>query len=192
MISNRLLLSIVLLVFLQPTLSAERLQKSEEEPINDPSVIVIGGVSETFDLVRPDKLAVNPRTLPNGNEIAELPKLSEYYAGTLYRVRIGEIIKGNKIVRLGQIITVLIPGPPNVSHRVTLSARSKYLLQLSSLADTEKYKGVVVMELGNPSSAKEPFNSNSVFTPVRDVNNAVPVTEGNKELIKRIRREVKR
>jgi hypothetical protein len=191
MISNRLLLCIVLLLFPQPTLSAERL-KSGEEPINDPSVIVIGGVSETFDLVRPDKLTVNARTLPNGNESDELPKLSEYYAGTIYHLRISEIIKGNKIVRSGQIITVLIPGPPNVSHRVRLSAQRKYLLQLASLADAAKYKGMVVMTLGNPSSAKEPFDSQNVFTVVRDVNNAVPVTEDNKELIKRIRRKVKR
>lgn len=192
MISNRLLLCIVLLVFLQPTSSAGRLQKSSEEPINDPSVIVIGGVLETSDLVRPDKLTVNARTLPNGNEIAELPQLSEYYAGTIYHVRISEIIKGNKLVRSGQIITVLIPGPPNVSHRVTLSAQRKYLLQLASLADAEKYKGMVVMELGNPSSAKDPFDSHNVFTLVRDVNNAVPVTADTKELIKRIRREAKR
>ncbi|HET6974864.1 MAG TPA: hypothetical protein VFI24_00960 [Pyrinomonadaceae bacterium] len=192
MISNRLLLCIVLLVFLQPTSSAEHVQKSSDEPINDPSVIVIGGVSETFDLVLPDKLTVNARPLPNGNEIAELPKLSEYYAGTIYHVRISEIIKGNKIVRSGQIITVLIPGPPNVSHRVILSAQRKYLLQLASLADAERYKGMVVMELGNPSSAKEPFDSHNVFAPVKDINNAVPVTEDNKDLIKRIRREAKR
>ena len=192
MISNRLLLCIVLVVFLQPTSSAERLQKSGEEPINDPSVVVIGGVSETFDLVRPDKLTVNARTLPNGNEIAELPKLSEYYAGTIYHLRISEIIKGNKIVRSGQIITVLIPGPPNVSHRVILSAQRKYLLQLFSLTDAEKYKGMVVMKLANPSSAKEPFDSHDVFTLISDFNNAVPITKDTKELIKRIRQEAKR
>jgi hypothetical protein len=192
MILNRLLLCIVLLVFPQPTSSAEGLQKSSEEPINDPSVVVIGGVSETFDLIRPDKLTVNARTLPNGNEIAELPKLSEYYAGTIYHVRVSEIIKGNKVVRSGQNITVLIPGPPNVSHRVILTAQRKYLLQLASLADAEKYKGTVIRDLSRTSPTQQPFDSHNVFTPVRDVNNAVPVTEENKDLIKRIRREAKR
>jgi len=192
MISNRLLLCIVLLIFLQSMASAGRLQKSGEPTHNDASIIVIGGVSETFALVRPDKLTGNTRSLPNGNEIAELPKLSEYYAATIYHVRIGEIIKGNKIVRSGQIITVLIPGPPNVSDRVILSAQRKYVLQLASLADAEKYKGMVVTDLGNPSSDKKALISQNVFTLISDVNNAIPVTEDNKELIKRIRFEAKR
>jgi hypothetical protein len=191
MISNRLLLCIVLLVFVQPTSSAERLQKSAAEGINDPSVIVIGEALEKFDLVRPDKLTGNTRTLPNGTVIAELPQLSEYYAGTIYHVRISEIIKGNKIVRSGQIITVLVPGPWNVSHRVSLSAQRKYLLQLSSLTDAEQYKGMVVMDLGNPSSAKEPFDTQNVFTAVNHFYNGVPVTKDTKELINRIRREAK-
>jgi hypothetical protein len=187
-ISHSLLPFIVLLVVLQPTSSAIGVQKSDGGPTkDDTSVILIGGVSETFDLVRPDKLTGNAQPLPNGNEIAELPKLSEYYAGTIYHVRISEIIKGNKIVRSGQIITVLIPGPPNVSHRVILSAQRKYLLQLASLADPEKYKGMAVMELGNPSSVKKPFDSDNVFTPVRDFSNAVPVTKETREMIERIR-----
>lgn len=73
-----------------------------------------------------------------------------------------------------------------------LSAQRKYLLQLASLADPEKYKGMVVMELGNPSSVKKPFDSHNVLTPTKHFYNAVPVTEDNKELIKRIRREAKR
>jgi hypothetical protein len=192
MVLNRLLPCIVLLVVLQHISSAERLQKSSEEPINDPSVIVIVGVSETFDLVRPDKLTVNSRTLPNGNEITELPKRSEYYAGTIYHVRISEIIKGNKIVRPGQIITVLIPGPGNVSHSVWLSGQRKYLIQLASLVEAEKYKGTVVMKLGDPSAAKQPFDSENVFTLISDINSAVPITEGTKELIKKIKRDAKR
>jgi hypothetical protein len=192
MVSNRFLPCIVLLVVLQPTLSAIRGQKSDAEPNEDSSVIVIGVISGTSDLIRADKLTTTARTLPNGNEIAELPKLSEYYAGTIYHLRISEIIKGNKIVRSGQIITVLIPGPPIVSHRVIMSAQRKYLLQLSSLVDAEKYKGTVIMDLAHSAEDKQPFDFHNVFTPVRDVNNAVPVTEENKELIKKIRREAKR
>lgn len=192
MISNRIVPCVLLLVVLQPTSSAMRVHGSGEEPIKGPSVIVIRVVSRTSDLIRPDKLAANSRTLPNGNEIAELPKPSEYYVGTIYKVRINEIIKGNKIVRAGQIITILIPGPRNVTHTVTLSAERKYLIQLQSLTNVEKYEGTVVMDLAQSSEAKHPFDSHDVFTLISDVNTAVPVTEDNKELIKRIRREAKR
>jgi hypothetical protein len=50
---------------------------------------------------------------------------------------------------------------------------------------------MVVTDLSQPSGTKQPFDSHNVFTPVRDVNNAVPVTDATKELIKRIRREAK-
>jgi hypothetical protein len=190
---HSLLPCIVLLVVLQPTSSAISVQKSGGGPTkDDTSVILIGGVSETFDLIRPDKLTVNARTFPNGNEIAELPKRSEYYVGTIYQVRINEIIKGNKMVRSGQTITILIPGPGNVSDGVVLFAHRKYLLQLSSLADAENYKGTVVTDLAHSSAAKRPFESQNVFTIVNHFNNAVPVTEDNKELIERIRREAKK
>lgn len=192
MILNRLFPYIVLLIVLHPISSTVRPQKSVGEPIKDPAVIAIGVVLGTFDLIRPDKLTVTARTLPNGTEIAELPKRSEYYVGTIYQVRINEVIKGNKMVRSGQTITVLIPGPGNVSDGVVLFAPRKYLLQLSSLTDAEKYKGTVVRDPAHSSEAKKPFESQNVFTPFDHFYNAVPVTEDNKELIKRIRREAKR
>ena len=191
MILNRLFPYIVLLIVLHPISSTVRPQKSVGEPIKDPAVIAIGVVLGTFDLIRPDKLTVTARTLPNGTEIAELPKRSEYYVGTIYQVRINEVIKGNKMVRSGQT-TVLIPGPGNVSDGVVLFAPRKYLLQLSSLTDAEKYKGTVVRDPAHSSEAKKPFESQNVFTPFNHFYNAVPVTEDNKELIKRIRREAKR
>lgn len=193
MISIRLVLCMGLLVLLLLASSATSAQKSGEKPTKGPSVIVIGEALETFALVRPDKLAGTTQTLPNGNEILNLPQMSEYYAGTVYHVRISEIIKGKKIVSSGQVITVLVPGPPIVSHRVVLSFQRKYLLQLSLLTDAEKYKGTVVTDLGNPSSDKQPFDPQNVFTTINHFYNGVPVTEDkdNNQLIKRIKREAK-
>ncbi len=52
------------------------------------------------------------------------------------------------MVRSGQTITILIPGPPNVSDRVVLFLQRKYLLKLSLLnEDVKKYKGTAVMDL---------------------------------------------
>jgi hypothetical protein len=157
-------------------------QKAAVSPNEEPVVVLLGGVSSKLSLVRPDKLY--------GSE-QNLPQPSEYLVGTIYKLRIDEVVRGNKSIRSGQTINVLILGPGNVTHRVVLSAERKYLLQLSSLADAEKYQGMVVTDLSQPSGTKQPFDSHNVFTPVRDVNNAVPVTEATKELIKRIRREAK-
>ena len=158
-------------------------QKSGASPNEEPDAIVVGSTSSRLSLVRPEKLY--------GTE-GNLPQPSEYLVGTIYKFRIDEVVRGNKTIRAGQTINVLILGPGNVTHRVVLSAQRKYLLQLSSLADAEKYKGTAVMDLSQQSPTQQPFDSHNVFTPVRDVNNAVPVTEDNKELIKRIRREAKR
>lgn len=158
-------------------------QKSDASPNEEPDAIVVGSTSSRLSLVRPEKL--------NGTE-GNLPQPSEYLVATIYKFRIDEVVRGNKTIRAGQTINVLILGPGNVTHRVVLTAQRKYLLQLSSLADPEKYKGTVVMDLSQQSPSQQRFDSHNVFTPVRDVNNAVPVTEDNKELIKRIRREAKK
>lgn len=192
MLSNRLLCCVALLVVLHPAISALGVQKSGGGPTKDSSLTVIGSVSGTLDLVRADKLTANVRTLPNGDKIAELPQRSEYYVGTIYKFQIDEVVRGNKTIRSGQSINVLILGPGSVSHRVVLSAQRKYLLQLSLLDVSEKYKGTVVMDLAQPSGAKQPFDSQNVFMLIGDINSAVPVTKDTKELVKRIRREAKK
>jgi hypothetical protein len=158
-------------------------QKSDVYPDKEPLAIVIGRASSTSSLVRPEKLYGTGENLPQA---------SEYLAGTIYKFRIDEVVRGNKTIRSGQTISILIPGPGNVSHSVWLSGQRKYLIQLASLVDAEDYKGTVVMELRRSSEAKQPFDSQGVYTLISDINSAVPITEGTKELIKRIRREAKR
>lgn len=60
----------------------------------------------------------------------------------IYKFQIDEVVKGKKRIRSGQTITILVPGPGNVSHSVWLSAQRTYLLQLSSSVDAENYKGL--------------------------------------------------
>ena len=158
-------------------------QRSAVRPDESSLAILIGRVSSTSSLVRPEKLYGSGQTLP---------QRSEYMVGTIYKFRIDEVVRGNKSIRPGQTVSVLIPGSGNISDRAVLFAQRKYLLQLSSLADAEKYKGTVVMNLAQPSAAKQPFDSQNVFTLLSDVNNAVPVTEENKELIEKIRHEAKK
>ena len=160
-------------------------QRSDVQPDKEPLVILIGRATNSSSLVRPDKLYGDGQNLPQ-------PK--DYRAGTIYKFHIDEVVKGNKKIRSGQTITILVPGPGNVSHSVWLSAQRTYLLQLSSAVDAEKYKGTVVMDFAQPSPTQQPFDSHDVFTVISDINSAVPITEDkdNKELIKRIRREAKR
>lgn len=191
MVPTRFLLCVLLLVvFLQmpcPSLA----QKADVQLVKTPA-IVIGTILSTSSLVRLDKLGGSVRTLPNGQEVSELPRQSDYLVGTIYQVRINEIIKRNKMVRSGQTITILIPGPANVSDRVVLSMQRKYLLKLSLLnEDVEKYKGTAVMDLAHPSAEKRQFDPRDVFTVTSELDNAVPITEGNKEQIERIRREAR-
>ena len=47
------------------------------------------------------------------------------------------------------------------------------------------------MDLAHPSAAKRQFDARDVFTLASELDNAVPITEGNKELIERIRREAR-
>ena len=179
----RSLLCLVVLTLSLITSSHLLAQRSDVQPDKEPLIILIGRATNRSSLVRPDKLYGDGQNLPQ-------PK--DYRAGTIYKFQIDEVVKGNKRIRSGQTITILVPGPGNVSHSVWLSAQRTYLLQLSSSVDAENYKGTVVMDFAQPSPTQQPFDSYDVFTLISDINSAVPVTEDNKELIKRIKREAKK
>jgi hypothetical protein len=191
MVTGRFLLYVLLLVVLLAMPCTSMAQKADVQLVKTPAIL-IGTISSTSSLVRLDKLGGSVRTLPNGQQVPELPRQSEYLVGTVYQVQINEIIKGNKMVRSGRTITILIPGPTNVSDRVVLSLQHKYLLKLSLLnEDMEKYKGTALMDLAHPSAVKRQFDSRDVFTVTAEIYNAVPITKENKELIERIRREAR-
>src|SRR5262249_40398303 len=159
--------SLLCLVVLTISLTASHLvaQKSDVHPDKEPMAILMGRASRTWSLVRPDKLYGSGQNLP---------QRSEYVVGTVYEFRIDDVVKGSKTIRPGQTIRVLILGPGNVTDTVSLSTQRKYLIQLASLVDAEKYRGTVVMDLADPSSAKQPFDSHDVFTLISDINSAVP------------------
>ncbi len=192
MIPNRFLLCVLLLGVFLPTPCTSMAQKADVQPVKRPSAILIGTVLSKLSLVRLDKLGGSTLTLSNGQQVSELPRQSEYLVGTIYQFRINEIIKGNKMIHSGQTISILIPGPTNVSERVALFSERKYLLQPSLLdEDAEKYKGTAVMDLAHPSALKQQFDPHNVFTVTSEIHSIVPITEGNKGLIERIRREAK-
>jgi len=118
-----LIRSLVCLVVLAISLTASSnlvAQKSDVDPDREPLAILIGRASNTSSLVRPEKLYGTGQNLPQA---------SEYLVATIHKFRIDEVVRGNKTIRPGQTISVLIPGPVNVTHRVTLSAQRKYLIR---------------------------------------------------------------
>jgi len=180
-----LIRSLLCLVALMISLTASShlvAQKSDGRA-DKPLAVLIGQATSTSSLVRPEKLYGTGKNLPQA---------SEYLVGTIFKFRIDEVVRGNKTIRSGQTISVLIPGPRNVTHSVWLSAERKYLIQLACLVDAEKYKGTVVMGFADPSAAKEPFDSDNVFTLISGMDAAVPINTGTKDLIKRIKREAKK
>ena len=190
--SRESLLRVTILLVLPFAANADRLQEPARVPAEKASVIVSGAVSKTLALVRADKLTGSERTLPNGQKIAELPRPSEYYLGTIYQFRVDDVLKGNKMAHVGQTINVFVPGLVNASDRIALSSRHKYLLQLMPLGgDAKNYEGTAIMDLAKPSG-KQKFDPNIVFAVTGGFDGAVPITEANKALIERIRHEAKR
>lgn len=194
MVSPLFLLCVVLSLALQfPSTTASVSKESEELATKSAAVVSIGAVSGTLALVRPDKLTGNTRTLPDGQEIAELPQPREYYVGHNLSVSPCGDTQGNKMVRVGQTITVLVPGLANTSDRVALLPEHKYLLQLSPLKDdAREYEGMVVMDLAHLPAAKQPFALQNTYTIIRDLHGALPVTMENQNLIKVIRRAARK
>jgi hypothetical protein len=155
------------------------------------SLVVIGTIDESSLVIRPDKEVSKPKPLSNGQVIVELQDPADYILGRLVRLRVKEVIKQNGTVKPGESINIFLPGFFRAEGQPLLAEKQSYMVFLSPLRDSKELSASLVHEETTPAK-NVPFPLKSNYTVNGDANGAVPVTEANKELIKRIRREAKR
>jgi hypothetical protein len=155
------------------------------------SLVVIGTIDESSLVIRPDKEVSKPKPLSNGQVIVELQNPADYVLGRLVRLRVKEVIKQNGTVKPGESINIFLPGFFRAEGQPLLAEKQSYMVFLSPLKDSKELSASLVHEETTPAK-NVPFPLKSNYAVNGDANGAVPVTEENKELIKRIRREAKR
>lgn len=155
------------------------------------SLVVIGLIDESSLVIRPDREVSKAKPLSNGQVIVELQNPADYILGSLVRLRVKEVIKQNGTVKAGETINIFLPGFFRPASQPILAEKQSYIVFLSPLKDSKELSASLVHEQTTPPK-NVPFPLKSNYAVNGDANGAVPVTDENKELIKRIRREAKR
>ena len=164
---------------------------SWQELATTSSLVVIGIIDESSLVIRADREVSKPKPQPNGQVIVELQNPADYVLGRLVRLRVKEVIKQNGTVKPGETINIFLPGFFRAAGQPLLAEKQSYMVFLSPLKGSKELSASLVHEETTPPK-NVPFPLKSNYAVNGDANGAVPVTEENKELIKRIRREAKR
>src|SRR2546430_2285259 len=162
---------------------------AQNAPVRESTVIAIGVLQEVLSVIRPDKLS-RTRTLPNGRREVVLPNPAEYMAGTLYRLRAENVIKGERKVRKGMIMNVFIAGSGSL-HDPLLVKGQRFVLFLSPLKGDEDYKGTLVMTDNNSLVGSKQFNPIGSYILVSGRESAIPVTSANQKIISEVKAAVR-
>ncbi len=161
------------------------------------SPVIIGVVEEPWlRVIRPDKLAakkVTSRRQPDGTYIAELPQRSlDYLVGDIFRVRVQEVLKRDRWIRVNQTIEVF--SKFQLEGGVFLPQGKQVLLVLAPFTPKrEDFEKTSVVRHGESlSRGGAPFNMRTRYYSVAaEANGAVEITEKNKKLIEEIRAAIR-
>ena len=127
------------------------------------SPVIIGVVEEPWQtVIRPDKLAkgkVISRRQADGTYIAELPQRSlDYLVGYIFRVKVQEVLKRDRWIRVGQTIEVF--SKFQLEGGVSLPQGQRFLLTLAPFTPKENdFEKTSVIKAGQSFSRQgRPFD----------------------------------
>lgn len=108
--------------------------------------------------------------------------------GYLFRVRVQEVLKSDRRVRLGPTVEVFVPF--RLEGGVYLSSKQRFLLAVAPFSPKkENFDKTSALKFGKSTSHQgKPFDlSRHYYVIVGDANGAVPITDKNKKLVQEIR-----
>lgn len=148
------------------------------------SAIMTGVVESKSWVVHPDKMGATTKPLPNGQLTVELPDPTNYVVGSIYRVRVTEVIKKYGKIRVDSHISVFVPRFIT-TESPALEEKHNFLLFLSPLeSDSKQFAGTTTLQRGTPVTLHATkFNASSAFAVVEGPNGAIRITPDNIELV---------
>jgi hypothetical protein len=140
-------------------------------------------------VVRPEKMVGGQTTLPGGNIEVGIPNPRDYVVGSLFNVRIEQILKKHNRVRTRRTLRIFVPGFMASAHEsATLVLTGKYLLFLERLeSEGGTFSGTRVYRPDTKTAREETFDPKSSFIVVESGNGAVQITEKNLKIIDRVK-----
>ena len=150
--------------------------------------VIVAVVQSKAWVVRPEKMLIGQKTHPNGNVEVPIPNPRDYVVGSLYNVRVEQILKNDNGVRTRRTLRVFIPGFMASAHEgAALVPGERYLVFLERLNSRDgTFSDTRVHTPETKSANVENFDPNSSFTIVQSGNAAVQITKKNLAIIRQV------
>lgn len=168
-------------------------QASLDELARKSDAVIVAIVESKAWVVRPEKMLAEQKQLPNGSVEVGIPNPRDFVVGSLFNVRIEQILKEHNGVRRGRTVRIFVPGFMASAHEVAaILLGEKYLLFLEAL-DPEggKFVGTKVHRPEANVTNVEDFDPKSSFAVIEAGNGAVQITKKNLELVERVKASLK-
>lgn len=151
--------------------------------------VMVAIVESKAWVVRPEKMVGGQTTLPGGNIGVGIPNPRDYVVGSLFNVRIEQILKKHNRVRTSRTLRIFVPGFMASAHEsAALVLTGKYLLFLERLeSEGGTFSGTRVHKPDAIAASQEKFDPKSSFTIVQSGNGAVQITEKNLKIIDQVK-----
>lgn len=145
-------------------------------------------------VVRPEKMISEQKQLPNGNIEVGIPNPRDYVVGSLFNVRIEQILKKHNRVRTRGTLRIFVPGFMASAHQsAALVLGEKYLLFLERLeSEGGTFSGTKVYRPDTKTASDETFDPKSSFIVVESGNGAVQITEKNLKIVDQVKASLHR
>lgn len=160
------------------------------------SPVIIGVVQDPWQrVIRPEKIPKPGKVTrqADGTYIAELPRMTDdYMAGYIYHVRVQEVLKADKWVRVNQLIRIFVPH--TLEDGVSLPPNQRFLLVLTNYEPKkEDFVGTSVSNVGQSiTKPGVPFDLRARYYRVAGGRNgAISITEKHRVLIEEIRTAIR-
>lgn len=163
-------------------------QPSWQYLCQESNVVVVGVVENKTWVVRRDKMVNAVRPLPGGKVEVQIQNPADYVVGSIFTMRVDEVIKKDKKAKTGGRITIFVPGYMVGEGTPALVENQKYLVFLSPPeGNSESFSGTTIYQPGDSSTKGMLFNPQSSYIVVRGDKGAVRITAKNLKIIDEIK-----
>lgn len=153
------------------------------------SAIVVGVVEGKSWVVRKDRMSSSGKVLPDGTVEGNLPNPRDFVVGSLYQLRVEQVLKRNKKVTTASRVEIFVPGYMAGHGAPIFLEGKKYLVFVRPLdPEGDTFDGTFIYKPGIGASEKMvQFRSESKYAFVRGEHGSIGITEKNVRIIDEVK-----
>lgn len=193
--------SIILLLFLLLGGAVSRAQTpglaDRRSLVEASDLILIGMVEDQAMVANRDKMMIDPEAIAEAlsrvpRQPLSLPNPAEYRLGTVYHIRVTEVLKGGQGTETGSTIHIFVPGSAREGTPVLIQ-KEEFLVLLSKFqGDEKKLRKATIYRAGETSEKVISFDPKSSYVVVGDHYGVIQLSQENHQLIDEIRDRIRR